>query len=295
MSRVERLVRQVLESEARQVPSDRMLASVRERIAADVKYPSVLGVSSRTTFWRIVVAAALLVAIFTMGTRKPAKVQAQELIRTAAARLDEPADRCFCVHVEFRSLLKERRPSLHADREGRLWTRGNCYVVENMLANDGVFGRDAEGRAWLALSRRLVLVYEGAEVPRPLRDSLEVRAIRADSVIRTFQNGFEIRDLGDTSSTSRVVSLTPRDPKRHPLLRGAKFTIDPRTGLLREAVLIRTLATTTYSYVRTDTKPQDYYEYRYWIDADASVVDRKHPGLRAGLLLEALTRLGEKN
>lgn len=301
---IEEWVRAHLEQQERTVDAEQVLAGVRERLASAASSPPARpkaagGGNGRRWFLAtstLLAAAAVLLFVF-LGTGHigPARASAADLVRAAQKAHAEPIDRCYQVVGQPTPDMRDRFPLLPPHIETRLWTRGNLFWMESTPreARQGkwAWGRDREGRVWLAPTTRAGLRFDPDEVPEPLGVACDICSMRPetllDDVLRDFDLAWEQSEREDT----QVVRAHLKEGHAHPDLKALTLEMDAATKVLRRVVLERTirgmhLATVTYTLIETREQPSEWYTLEGHLDSGSPIYTRQHfPLIRGKLFL----------
>lgn len=289
---VDRAVRAHLDREAARVDARAMLARVRPQTP-------VVRRSSRRVWLRIAAIgtgsaiAAGLVLHFVMGGAGPVEpkaLSAAELIREAkAAHEAEPTDRIYDVKADWDvTPFQKRFPFRPIAKRAKLWTRGDQFYVESTFA-DGVpvkWGQERGGRVWILPRPDRVLVYEPDDLAEPLARFCEMMSLR---LVRTLADMLEQYDLnreaaGPGDPIRIVANLRGTPNSALPRISKVEIELDPRTKVVRKAVLTRTmngdtLGSIAFDLIETATLDEKRYEYRSHAAAKHQVIDGPRPPL----------------
>src|SRR5262249_39180667 len=133
---------------------------VRRRLAARRRWP-------RAVRWAGgLVAAAAVVAFLGWGLQSgTAQASPEALVREAPQVHTGSADRCYDVQTEWESPWTRRFPFLAVQRKAKLWTRGDRFFLESEAnGHRTAWGRDDQGRVWVALGPKVGLIFDSDEV-----------------------------------------------------------------------------------------------------------------------------------
>lgn len=292
---LDRAVRARLDAEAGGLETERLLAGVRQRLAADAIVPG-----RRRRRWLLaaagLLAASILVAVFLLipgGTIQASPRQIVERARTTHRQSD---DRCYMVRVEMPPEVRKLFPRVDFDRESRVCTRGDRYFVE--LPNGrGHWGRDEMKRVWFVPNADGGARFDDAEVPAIFREFLSIRAVNLAELLD------EVLAECDLSSANNVevpegvrrVYAVSRDPARS--LRGAVIDVEKGTNMVRRLALDRQLfrdprskASVIFTLVDTAPQPIEQYSAEGHLNPGAPVYDGSRPVARLDLLVRHFGR-----
>jgi hypothetical protein len=272
------LLRGHLDREAAGVDAGAMLQRVRTRP----------GVSRRRWFRAATVglgggiAAGLGIAFYLGGDVAPAKLAtAEELVREAKAGHEaSPADRVYEIDVNWElSPFQRRFPFRPIARKAKVWTRGDQFVVQARFEDGGEWrwGQEQSGRVWIAPSRRRVLIFEPDERTEPLARFCELMSLRLVSTLGETLEKYEMHrlDRGQPGEPIRIdAKFRPQPNFPFPRFRRIELELDPATKLVRRAVLHSELmgepiGEMRFTLLETTTLPDEKYEYRGHVDANA--------------------------
>src|SRR5204862_6957502 len=116
----------------------------------------------------------------------------REVVERAKSAHEAPTDRCYEVTVRMPEELQERYPELARDRKSRLWTRGDRYFVE-WPDRPGAWGRDEDGRVWVAPTPFAAARFDPDEIPEAMRDFFAVRAVQLPQLLDELLAGANLR------------------------------------------------------------------------------------------------------
>jgi hypothetical protein len=235
-----------------------------------------------------------VVAAFLGGHYFWGNASAEAIVREAQRAHALPLDRCYLVQsvpAPHSPLL--RYPRLAQPRETRLWTRGDRFWISSTdPGRRWAWGRDEQGRVWLALGRRHGVSFEPTDVPSWLGTVCDVFGMRVETLLDDVLHRFDLRreeGEGGGAATYRIRAVLK--PGQEPCrLSGALLEIDAETRVLRRLVLHRAtlagrpLATVTFTLVETRPQPDDSYQLAGHLEPDAPVYSSLQPRRRALLL-----------
>jgi hypothetical protein len=285
---VDALVRSHLADQARTVDAHALLARVRARTA-----PARPGAGRRRWLWGAVAAAAVVLLAFLAGVcLTPGQASAETLVLQAKQQHGLPVDRCYLVQVRPEPGVLDRFPILGQPRETRLWTRGDRFTIHSLFpGRPGVWGRDDQGRVWLARPPREGLLYEPGEAPEPLEVACEVLSMQTETLLAELLADYDLRReppaAGGVPGTNAVrATLKPGRPPRR--LREVLLEIDAESKVLQRVVAWRVrgdqlLATVTFTLVETSPQSDAGYRLEGHLDVnDPKVTVYTHDHLPAG-------------
>jgi len=303
------LVRDLLDREAARVDPGAVLARVKGRSKASPTRRAWLRATARAGAG--VAVAAGVGGLYLLGHTPPVAparaATAEELLTEAKAAHEAPADRCYEVTAEWTPALFPKLGLSPVVRKSRLWTRGDQFWIES--AGDGAswaWGQDARGGVWVALNRKRGLVYAPGEIGEPLGKYCNLMSLRVVSTLADVLERFELfrKDTGRPGEPVRIeAKIRPTFLNRNPRFSAVAITLDTETKVIREAVLTRqvngeTVANITFTLAGTGPQPDDRYELRGHLDADAEVLDRTdgpRPDRRARFRDEFIKRLQQRS
>jgi hypothetical protein len=289
---IERLVRNHLDREAARVDAGAMLNRVR------MATPSTL---TRRNWLRYAgiglggaVAAGLGLHFFLGGNPgivEPTLVSAEELIREATITHElSPADRCYEIDADWKVTPFQRQfPFRPIARKAKVWTRGDRFFVESAFADGAqwVWGQEASGRVWIAPNRKRVLLYEADELAEPLARFSELMSLRLVSTLKEILEKYEMHrlDSGKPGETILIdAKFRPQPNNPFPRFSRVELEIDPTTKVVLKAVLHReamgdSLGSIRFTLLETGTQPDERFEYRGHVDANAEKMSGPKPPL----------------
>ncbi len=286
---VDDFVRQHLDREAATVDARAVLRRVHP-------VPAVEPARTRRLVWRWAagigvgagaVAAACLLIVFGGGTPPAAHAAtAAELVRDAKAAHSDATDRLYDVKVD-RAAPPSRRepvpPFWPLLRDGRVWTRGEQFWFDSPLPDGrhGTFGRDGQGRVWVAVAPRLGLLYSPDETGEPLARVCNLMSLRGPTLMADMLDHYDLSREDAAPGEPLKVRATFRGPGPGEFAATRiSLELDPATKAVRKAVQERlaggeAVATFTFTLRETGRQPDAAYELRGHLDANARVVGPK--------------------
>jgi hypothetical protein len=276
---LETLVRAYLEKGERAIDAQRILAGVQRRLA-----------NSRPARhrwapmgWAMGVAAAVVLMAGGLYFGTPS-ARAETLVAQARDLAIAPLDRCYDVLVEPEAEVRNpllRRATFH---HNRLWTRGDRFWVETVdPPHRWAWGRDEQGRAWLAEMPTAGARFNAEELPEELNTACEIRTLRLDTLLNELLTDFDLRwepvEPGADPTVRRVRAVW-KEGHHHRRCREAVLDIDTSTKVVRRMVLSllwRDQPTARVTYTLTSTGTQDDASYRPegHLDAGAPIYEGK--------------------
>lgn len=239
-----------------------------------------------------VVACVVLAGAVTIpqATASPVAVvtKALEACRTVL-------DRRYVVRLEpTQPALQGSRGQSLQPRESTLWTR-DARFLQTLEVSDNrlVWGRDARGAVWFAVSPQAVAVFEADEIPDTLRELCDLRTLDIETLLGSLLVDFDLERTGRTGSTETILAR-PKAGAAPARFGPVQLQIDRQTMLVRSVVLERrhrdrTVAITRFTLEETASGREGQYEWRSHVDPDAEVRDRRSArGGRRELLTEFL-------
>jgi hypothetical protein len=182
-------------------------------------------------------------------------------------------------------------------RESTLWARDARFVQSaEILGRNLVWGRDADGAVWFAVSRRAVAVFEAAEIPDALAEVCDLRALDLETFLASLLADFDLERTGRTASTDMIVGR-PRAGAGWSKFGSVELEIVRESMLVRSVVLERRrrdrqVAIVRFTLEETASRKEAEYEWHSHVDPDAEVCDRRSAlGARRELLAEFLRLL----
>lgn len=250
--------------------------------------------------WRVggiaAAAALILLALSVVMSERPAFAKAEVLVKEARQTHRQPVDRCYLVEVKRESpLVSEMTPTTPQVRLTRLWTRGDRFWVESVHPEQRwAWGRDEEGRFWIAFGPRTAVRMEADEVPLWLNLYCDLHSLRVDRLLEDLLQWFDVTREADSAeadaSTIRVRATARWLPKGRPAIRTAELEIDAETRVVRRMVLRRVLngepfATVTYTLAETDAHDPALYQLEGHLKEGARIFSGNHEPQRRQELL----------
>ncbi len=239
--------------------------------------------SRRHWAWPMVAAAAVIATFLLWQESVPARTSAKQLVQEARKVHLLPLDRCYLVELRKESELLEEASPVVPPRVTHLWTRGDRFFVE---ATDPQFrrtwGRDDQGRVWMAFGPHRAIRIEPDEVPRWLNLYCDTLTMQPEALLGELLTHFELtREPSPTDSACHIVRA--RRTFDHPLaaLRSAVLELDSETKVLRRLTLERMrqgrlVATVTYTLAETRLLDSDKYELEGHLQTPYEIYTRDH-------------------
>ena len=302
---LEELVRRRLEQESERIDPRPLFKRIQSSMEAESDNP---GIVNRTTparlrpvvwLWtgRIAAAAVLLgVGLAILLQNRQAKARGDVLVREARKAHSLPVDRCYLVEVRRDSALyDECAPMTSQVRLTRLWTRGDRFWVESAHSEHRrAWGRDHEGRFWIAFGPHRAIQLEADETPRWLNLCCDLYGLRLDQVLGDVLGNFDLKREETPGDSGRLATLnvqaTLKPGRRTANIRSAQLEIDAETRVVRKMVVERVqkgqpFATVTYTLVETGTQRDDTYRLEGHLSNPHEIYTREHePAKRKDLL-----------
>jgi hypothetical protein len=220
-----------------------------------------------------------------------------ELVRAAVTVHSDDTDRRYEVKVERADLsaLARRFPNLPPPqyhdlvRDSTLWVRGEQFWVDpGPDAKTRAWGRDRDGRVWVALGPRLGVQFAREEAGDPIARLCDQMSLRVPTLAAELLDGYELsrEDAADGAESVVRIAGALRPPGREFAAPWVALEIDPRTKVIRKAVQKRAVfgvpvGTFTYTLQETAKLPDALYDVRGHLDPGARVWDARDPRARA--------------
>jgi hypothetical protein len=273
---LEELVRQQFEEKEREV--DSVAFAKRVQLQLNPARPH-----RRTSLVRVVatlttMTAAAVAFAFFLFISKPGVVSAEQLFEEARLELAQPIDRCYQIETIWHSGLFKRFPWLNPKKPGKLWTRGDAFVMEmESPLNHAVWGRDEAGHVWVALGKQRGLLFDPDELDDGVTLVADLFTMRLETMLDEFPKMFDLQREVVVDQPHRIrFTATPPAGRNNPRLKRAVLEIDSRTKLvesLKIERLIRGEHVATISFTLSESTPQtsDRYQLQSNLDADARI------------------------
>jgi hypothetical protein len=287
--RIDELVRQWLEAQAKGTDVTRLMARVRATTAVGA------GPVWRAR-WRVRGAwAAAAVVFLALGGALlkswPGTVHAAALIQKSLEVHLLPVDRCYLV---TRQREGGQSPDSSLPRVDRLWTRGAQFYWESSnFKYNWAWGRDEQGAVWLTHGNRQGIKLGQDELPPWLATLCEVLSLEMETLLDNVLHGYKltVKDSDAPGTTSIHAVAQPGGP--HPWLREATLEIDRENRVVRRATVTRRLrdgqiATTSYTLVATEAQPGERYQLQGHLESPFEVLARDHKPERRQAILAKL-------
>lgn len=282
------LVRSRLDADARNVDADKLLADVQAKLAETQPARPNRLVRYASAF------AALAAALFVALWRFPTPASAETILEEARKAHEQPIDFGYSIHFEVEGGLANRFPLLNIHRGQTLWTRGDRFYIENQGERPWAWGRDEQGRVWLALNRKTGLIYNRDEPEDGVAATLDMYEMHVPSLLAELLAGFDLKSERLGADRSRVIAV-PRGAD-HPI---QMVTVDiDRTNRRVERVEIKRMmkgeriGTIRFQLEKSSRLPDAVYTLAGHLDADARRFGPDRPLLRAPILRRLLDKKG---
>jgi hypothetical protein len=182
-------------------------------------------------------------------------------------------------------------------RRAVIWVRGDQFVAEPGLAGIGAWGRDAEGRIWIAPTRQVAARFTPDEVPLGLQEAAQVRGLELDQLLGGVLADFDLA-WADPSpgSQHKTITATRRTPPRPFQVASAELVVEPETNLIHSLTLRRMLpagglATVAFERDSHPGAPPIVYAASGYLGPRAPVYDAERPHLRRWVMLKHFGRV----
>lgn len=307
---VDRLIREHLDLEARTVDAEAMLRRVRP------VSPSSRPAHERRSRWSwfasgmaIAASIALVIAI---ALPAPKVATAAELVSDAQSTHNRGLDRCYQLTIEIETGAIRMLDLPPIVRTSKVWTRGDQFYLETTPPNPRqpplVWGQDATGRVWVAISPKAGLLFEPDEINEPVATACELMSLRTVSLLSQLLADFDLSrtDAGKSGEPYRVEAVFKRPTGgMPPKVREVRLDLDPRSKEIRKAVLKRNVPappggfhalTLTFDLIETADLPANVYTLGGHLDIGANIFDRRDPHrkMRTAFREELIRRFGER-
>lgn len=294
---IDAVVRAQLDAEANRVDASKMWDRVNTQLAADVvpTTPKAIPARGAPRRWFLLagIAAGLLVAVFLTGSPREVAASPAQVVESARAAYSPDADRTYSQTVQ----VPRTAPFAHLLDGGRtvtICTRGDRFFVEPGFGGKGAWGREANGRVWIApLRNDAAARFDDAELPPQIRDAMKIRSLELapllDEVLKDFDLSWSEPPARDAATFG--VTAKRRGDVRPWQIASADLVVEKSTNVVRSLVLRRTLPSgeqivTTFTLVPGPTRTDADYTAEGHIDAGKPVYDATRPVLRRRILIQ---------
>jgi hypothetical protein len=244
---------------------------------------------------------AVVVACVILGglaTFRPAAASPVAVVQKALEACRTVVDRRYSVRIEpSRPTLRGAAGRSPAPREWTLWVRDGRFVqIMDVAGRPVVWGRDALGAVWFAVSRGEVAVFGADEIPESLEEACDLRSLDLETLLASLLTDFGLERTGRTGAMDIIVGR-PRDGAGRSKFGAVEIEVDREAALVRSVVLERlhrgaAVATMRFTLEETGSRSDSLYEWQDHVDRDAEVRGRGlPPGGRRELLTEFLRLL----
>ncbi|VTT98292.1 Uncharacterized protein OS=Planctomyces brasiliensis (strain ATCC 49424 / DSM 5305 / JCM 21570 / NBRC 103401 / IFAM 1448) GN=Plabr_3771 PE=4 SV=1 [Gemmataceae bacterium] len=290
------LVREQLDAEAGRVDAGRMWDRLAGQLRADAA-----PVTPPPRNWARVAAgfataAALLVAAFVLAPTRDAAATPAQVVESARAAYRPDADRSYTQTVQLPPNLPAPMSLLFdSGRAVTVRTRGDRFVVTPGLGGRGAWGRDANGRVWIAPTRDAAARFTAAELPPPVQDAVKIRALEVGPLLDEVLKDFDLAwaEPPARGAPTLAVRATRRGETFAGQIHSAELVVEKDTRVVRSLVLRRPLAVgglLTLTFTLADTTERDPADYSAegHVGPGQPVYDASRPVLRRRVLLQNL-------
>lgn len=293
------LVRSSLDADAESARPDAaaMWKRLQHRLDADAPTPRRRWLRRVATVAATVgIAAGILLAIVLTPTATR-EVVASPAEVVAAARQEHATglDRRYRVTAELPPAARRFFPDAPSESNPRmLWTRGDRFVVEPGFGGKGAWGRDAEGRVWLAPTPDAAARFQESELSEKLANSVKLHGLELQSILDDVLGNF---DLVYSEAPSRkggyVITATRRGQPVPLRLSWAELVIDHdskaiRSLAVRRPTLTGDTASAKFELQETQSRPDAIYTAEGHLNPGAPVYDQSQKILRRRLIARNL-------
>jgi hypothetical protein len=293
------VVRAQLDAEASRVDAAKMWDRVNAQLAADVSVatPAAPRHVSRRWFVFAGIAASALVGVFLMDSPREVSATPAQVVESARAAYSPDADRTYTQTVQVpRTAAGPLAHLLDGGRTVTLCTRGDRFFVEPGFGGRGAWGRDANGRVWIApLRDDAAARFDEAELPPAMRDAVKIRSLELGPLLDEVLKDFDLSwsEPPAPGAATSAVTATRRGAVRPWQIRSADLVVEKGTNVLRSLVLRRALAVgdpvvITFTLVPSGERNDAAYTAEGHIDSGKPVFGSTRPILRKRVLLQNL-------
>lgn len=299
---VDALIRAQLDAEAGRVDGGRMWDRLADQLRAEASPVESAPEARPTRRWLRVVAgfatvAALVVGAFVMTPTRDAAATPAQVVEAARAAYRPDADRCYTQTVQLPpNLTAPMSLLLDSGRAVTVCTRGDRFVVTPGLGGRGAWGRDSDGRVWIAPTRDAAARFTAAELPPPVLDVVKIRGLEVgpllDEVLKDF--GLAWAEPPVRGAPTLAVRATRHGDPLPGQIVSAELVIEKDTRVVRSLALRRQLAvggvlTLTFTLANTTDRDPAAYTAEGHVDPGQPVYDASRPILRRRVLLQNLS------
>ena len=295
-------VRTALDTDPTRTDPRSVWDKVARRLDADAPTPA----PPRSRFrWRALgaglaaagLAAAVLVAIFLLPPAPQALAASPaEVVQAARAAHDSGPDRCYTQTVTPPPGVIDPLAHPPGVRRAVIWVRGDQFVAEPGLGGMGAWGRDAEGRIWVAPTREAAARFTPEELPPGIQEAAQVRGLELDKLLDGVLAEFDLAWADPSPSSSHQTISATRRTRAGPFqVTSAELIVENDTHLIQSLILRRMLpaggvATVAFERDSHPVSPPVVYAAEGYLDKNAPVYDAQKPRLRRWALVKHLGR-----
>ncbi|MBM4048830.1 MAG: hypothetical protein FJ279_27325 [Planctomycetes bacterium] len=287
--RIDELVRDWLEAQAKGTDVTRLMTRVRATTAAGAG-------SVWRARWRVRVAwAAAAVVFLALGSAFlkswPGTVHAAALIQKSLEVHLLPVDRCYLV---TRQREGGQSPDSSPPRVDRLWTRGAQFYWESSnFKYNWAWGRDEQGAVWLTHGKRQGIKLQQDELPPWLATLCEILSLQMETLLDSVLHGHKLTVKDSDAPGAVLIHAAGQAGSPRPWLKEATLEIDRDTRAVRRATVTRRLrngevAVTSYTLVSIEAQPGDRYQLEGHLESPFEVFTRDHKPERRQAILSKL-------
>jgi hypothetical protein len=265
---------------ARQARLERFARRLSQEVEVQRKW-----LPARPGLWGIGVLAAALLLMVLLGLHyKLAQAHTLGVLREAQGANAQLPDRCYYFQLQPEPGALNQRLLPIPLREARLWTRGDCFWFECIKPGLKLaYGRDRQGRLWIANSPWEGIRYEGeeSELPPWMAITCEVGTMRIEKLLEKVLADFILyhEPPPPGSNAPHVIRAEPKPDRPHPLLGSALLEIDTQTKIVKRVVLRRLhqgrpLLTVTYTFLESRVLSDESYQLEGHLQPGARIESR---------------------
>jgi hypothetical protein len=236
----------------------------------------------RKARWGVAAAAGVFLVILSTFSFTSPQASAETVLRQTTLAHQQPIDRHYQLEIRPDNRVQKLLPHVQPSR-CQVWTRGDCFWVEMPGQNaPWQWGRDDQGRIWLALGPHLGLRFDADEIPTPLQEFLALRSADVPAILRDVLGSCELSDM--TATTSQRIIHAKGKPTKHPFpVQEATLEIDPLRHELRSLKLYRgdaqgrRLGEVSLQLVDRPAQPEQHYQLEGHLTAPYRIYTRQQP------------------
>jgi hypothetical protein len=296
---LDELVRAKLDAEASRIDATPLFSNILSRLEKEnlAEIPKPRRVWPKKLAFAMAIGS-LAAVLFLSLTFWPAgqEVMASPTEIVEAARSANPADsiRHYQMTLDLPPRAREMFPYL-ANGPRSIYTCGDQFVVEPGFGGKGAWGRDEQGRLWIAPTRDGAAIFDEKELPQSLRNVVTIHELQLDSLLEETLADFELNWSQTPHKSDAFYSITATRKNRLRPFRvlSAELVIDKKTKVIQSLVLHRKAfgeetARLTFQLQPAESNAAVSFQLKDHLKESAPSYDHSRPVLRRRLIAQQI-------